>query len=209
MTNDRYNLYTYIHKGIRFELADLMRTAGNLDFADREAASALVARLRQSLHLMNEHALHEDQFVEPLLQACAPQLARRVAATHQVLESQEEEVLHLCDLAPGNSAAGYKLYLALTRYAATQFGHMAEEEAEIIAALWQRYSDDEIIRAENALVASIEPPKAATYFTWMVPGMNETEREVFLNALRKGAPAEAVAFVEELARAAREAQLAA
>ncbi len=209
MTNDRYNLYTYIHKGIRFELADLMRTAGNLDFADREAASALVARLRQSLHLMNEHALHEDQFVEPLLQACAPHLARRVAATHQVLESQEEEVLHLCDLAPGNSAAGYKLYLALTRYAATQFGHMAEEEAEIIAALWQRYSDDEIIRAENALVASIEPPKAATYFTWMVPGMNETEREVFLNALRKGAPAEAVAFVEELARAAREAQLAA
>ncbi|MBK9975712.1 MAG: hemerythrin domain-containing protein [Planctomycetes bacterium] len=209
MTNDRYNLYTYIHKGIRFELADLMRTAGNLDFADREAASALVARLRQSLHLMNEHALHEDQFVEPLLQACAPQLARRVAATHQVLESQEEEVLHLCDLAPGNSAAGYKLYLALTRYAATQFGHMAEEEAEIIAALWQRYSDDEIIRAENALVASIEPPKAATYFTWMVPGMNETEREVFLNALRKGAPVEAVAFVEELARAAREAQLAA
>lgn len=209
MTNDRYNLYTYIHKGIRFELADLLRTAGNLDFADRDAATALVARLRQSLHLMNEHALHEDQFVEPLLQACAPHLARRVAATHQVLESQEEEVLHLCDVAPGNPAAGYKLYLALTRYAATQFGHMAEEETEIIAALWQSYSDDEIIRAENALVASIDPPKTATYFTWMVPGMNEPEREVFLGALRKGAPAEAVAFVEELARAAREAQLAA
>lgn len=209
MTNDRYNLYTYIHKGIRFELSDLLRAAGNLDFSDRDAAQALVKRLRFSLQLMNEHAEHEDQFVEPLLQACAPHLARRVAATHKVLESQEEEVLHLCDVAPGNAAAGYKLYLALSRYAATQYGHMAEEETEIIAALWHSYSDDEIIRAENALVASIEPPKTAAYFTWMVPGMNEPEREVFLGALRKGAPAEAVAFVEELARAAREAQLAA
>lgn len=209
MTNDRYNLYTYIHKGIRFELSDLLRTAGNLDFSDRESAQSLVKRLRFSLQLMNEHAEHEDQFVEPLLQACAPHLARRVAATHKVLESQEEELLQLCDIAPGNAAAGYKLYLALSRYAATQFGHMAEEETEIIAALWKDYTDDEIVRAENALVASIEPPKAATYFTWMVPGMNEPEREVFLGALRKGAPAEAVAFVEELARAAREAQLAA
>ncbi len=209
MTTERYNLYTYIHKGIRFELAHLLRDAGNLDFADREAATRLVQRLRASLQLMNEHALHEDEFVEPLLQTISPQLARRVAATHHVLATQEHEVLELCNTAPGNRDAGYKLYLALTRYAATQFGHMAEEETEIIEALWQGYTDDEIIRAENALVASIEPPKAATYFTWMVPGMNEPEREVFLGAMRRGAPPEAVAFVEELARTAREARLVA
>lgn len=209
MQTDRYNFYTYIHKGIRYELAYLLRAAGSLDFADRDAAESLVARLRQSLQLMHGHAAHEDVFYEPLLKSAAPNLARRVAATHQVLDSQEEEILRLCETAPGNRATGYALYLALSRYAATQFGHMAEEETEIITALWRAYSDEQLIQAENALVSSINPAKVAVYTSWMVPGMNEPERETFLAALRKGAPAEAVAMVEELTRAAREAQLAA
>ena len=75
MTTSRYNFYTIIHKGIRHELGELLRLGAGTDFAGPEAA-AYVARLRASIHLMNEHALHEDHHVEPLLERFAPPLVR-------------------------------------------------------------------------------------------------------------------------------------
>ncbi|MCB9894239.1 MAG: hemerythrin domain-containing protein [Planctomycetes bacterium] len=207
MQTNRYNPYTYIHKGIRRELTDLLRIAANLDFADGSAAEPFVARLAQSVQLMHKHAEHEDHVIDPLMQQFAPKLARRVLATHKVLEGHEEEVLSLCDEAVGSPAVGYSLYLALSRYAATQFAHMSEEETDVVQAIWQNMDDAEIIAAENAIVSQIEPQNLAIYLTWMIHGVNEEERTTFINALKKGAPPEAVAFAEEQARAAREAQL--
>lgn len=209
MQTNRYNLYTYIHKGIRRELGELLRIAANLDFADVEASRRFVQRLRNSLRLMNDHAHHEDEVIDPRLAEFAPKLARRIAATHKVLEGEEEALLALCDIACGDPAAGYSLYLALTRYVATQYAHMSEEETDVIEAMWQHMSDDEVIGCEHAIVANIAPEDNAAYLTWMIHGVNGSERETFLNALRKGAPPEAVAFAEEQARAANEAQLTA
>lgn len=209
MQNIRYNPYTFIHKGIRFELAELLRTVGNFDFRDAQGGHGVARRLRESVRLMNEHARHEDAQIDPLLLAKAPHLSRRVHSAHGLLETHEAEVLRLCDAAPGNPVDGYRLYLALSRYASAQFTHMAEEETEIVAGLWRHFSDAEIIAAENAIIAGLTPQDAGEYFSWMIPGMNDVERETLLAAMRQGAPAEAVAFVEELVRAAHEAQLAA
>lgn len=209
MQNDRYNLYLYIHKGIRRELSDLLRIAGSLDFTDREAARNFTQRLRLSLRLMHEHAEHEDRVVDPLLQQFAPKLARRVLSTHKVLDEHEREILSLCDAAISEPAAGYRLYLALSRYAATQYAHMSDEETEVIGQMWLNMSDEEIIAAENSIVKGVQPQDVGVYFTWMLHGINEPERVAFIEALRKGAPPEAVAFAEEQARAAREAQLTA
>ena len=206
MQNNRYNPYTYIHKGIRRELAHLLRTAGNLDFSDEPEARAFIAGLRNSLRLMNKHAHHEDLNVDPVLTGFAPKLARRITATHKVLEEQEREVLSLCENAPGDPAVGYSLYLALSRYAATQFGHMAEEETDVVQELWLNMTDEEIIKVESAIVSSIEPQDLGVFLTWMIHGINRHERDVFIEGMRQGAPPEAVAFAEEQARAAREVE---
>lgn len=208
MTTSRYNFYTIIHKGIRHELGELLRLGAGTDFAGPEAA-AYVARLRASIRLMNEHALHEDHHVEPLLERFAPPLARRVAATHRVLEAHEHEVLRLCEAALGSPADGHALYLALTRYAATQYGHMAEEESDVIEALWERMSDDQIMGVEHAIVSGIAPEDNATYMAWMIHGISDPEREAFIGAMRQGAPAEVVAYAEALASSARQTRLAA
>ncbi|MCA8915370.1 MAG: hemerythrin domain-containing protein [Planctomycetes bacterium] len=209
MQTNRYNPYTYIHKGIRRELTELLRIAANLDFADVETAEAFVRRLRLSVRLMHQHAEHEDEVVDPRLQEFAPKLARRVLATHKVLETHESEVLGLTASAVGNPAVGYTLYLALSRYTATQFAHMSEEETDVAQELWLNMSDEEIIATEHSIVSHIPPQDMPVYLTWMIHGVNEAERTTFINTLKKGAPPEAVAFAEEQARAAREAQLAA
>lgn len=208
MTTGRYNFYTIIHKGIRHELGELLRLGAGTDFSGPDAA-AYVARLRASLRLMNEHALHEDHHVEPLLEKISPALARRVAATHRVLEAHEHDVLALCEPALGSPAEGYALYLALTRYAATQYGHMAEEETDVMEGLWERMSDDQLMGLEHAIVSGIAPEDNAVYMAWMIHGISDPEREAFIGAMRQGAPAEVVAYAESLATSARHTRLAA
>lgn len=208
MTTGRYNFYTIIHKGIRHELGELLRLGAGTDFSGPDAA-AYVARLRASLRLMNEHALHEDHHVEPLLEKISPALARRVAATHRVLEAHEHDVLALCEPALGSPAEGYALYLALTRYAATQYGHMAEEETDVMEGLWERMSDDQLMGLEHAIVSGIAPEDNAVYMAWMIHGISDPEREAFIGAMRQGAPAEVVAYAESLATSARQTRLAA
>lgn len=208
MTTGRYNFYTIIHKGIRHELGELLRLGAGTDFSGPDPA-AYVARLRASLRLMNEHALHEDHHVEPLLEKISPALARRVAATHRVLEAHEHDVLALCEPALGSPAEGYALYLALTRYAATQYGHMAEEETDVMEGLWERMSDDQLMGLEHAIVSGIAPEDNAVYMAWMIHGISDPEREAFIGAMRQGAPAEVVAYAESLATSARHTRLAA
>ena len=126
MQNNRYNPYTYIHKGIRRELAHLLRTAGNLDFSDEPEARAFIAGLRNSLRLMNKHAHHEDLNVDPVLTGFAPKLARRITATHKVLEEQEREVLSLCENAPGEEYGEKRFRASVRRAAALDAGEMRD-----------------------------------------------------------------------------------
>ena len=86
---------------------------------------------------------------------------------------------------------------------------MAEEESDVIEALWERMSDEQIMGVEHAIVSSIAPEDNATYMAWMIHGISDPEREAFIGAMRQGAPAEVVAYAEALANSARQMRLAA
>lgn len=209
MTAHRYNFYKFIHKGIRRELGELLRLAAALDFEDQRETGPYLARLHASLALMGAHAHHEDAHIEPLVERFAPALARRIFATHRVLDQQEHELLRRAEAAREYPDVGHTFYLALTRYVATQLGHMAEEESEVMELLWEHLGDEEIIAIEGAIVGSCAPEENAVYMEWMMRGVSEPERVAFLAAMRMGAPPEAVAHAEQLAQAAREARAAA
>ena len=209
MTAHRYNFYKIIHKGIRRELGELLRLAAELDVDDRDATNPYLARLHASLALMGAHAHHEDAHIEPLVERFAPALARRIFATHRVLDQQEHELLRRAEVMRERADAGHAYYLALTRYVATQLGHMAEEETEVMELLWEHVSDEDLLAVEGAIVASCAPEENAVYMEWMMHGVSEPERVAFLAAMRQAAPPEAVAHAELLAQAARESRAAA
>ena len=202
MSTSRHNFYACIHKGIRRELSELVRGAAHVDFAAPEARARYLDRLRASLTLMSAHATHEDHHIEPLIESFAPALARRIAATHRVLDEQEHTVLAAAEHAH-DRVSGHALYLAVTRYAATQLGHMADEESEVMAVLWAHMSDVAILAVEHAIVESCTPAENAVYLEWMLRGVNEAEEAELLAGLRAGAPAEVVAYAEQIASDAR------
>lgn len=203
MSAERQNHYTAVHKGIRRQLAELLTLAGTLDFEDTRQRQAFSDRFDHVAQMLEAHARHEDKHMGPLIETAAPELNRRIAATHHVLEDALEELqgtLALMHREPGRARAlGYNLYLSLARYVATQFDHMHEEESSVMAALWAAFDDATLDAMHKALLADISPQEMGVWLSWMVPNLNPVEQQGMIAAMDKAAPPNVLAFVKDLA----------
>lgn len=201
MTN-RFHMYRDIHKGVRMLLSDLVVRAGTTDFADRAQAADLCGRVEEGFDFLEDHAKHENGFVVPLLEARCPELAARNAAEHLAHDSgfaSAREKLARA-VSTGSAAEGHAFVLALSRIASELLEHMADEEEVIMPALWAAYTDDELLAAHGALLASLSPAEMMHSVGLMLPAMNGRERIDFVAGMRMGAPPPVVTAVLDLAR---------
>jgi hypothetical protein len=200
MNRNRLDLYRNVHKGIRVMLFDLVQKSGRTDFTDITSVAKLRTETRELFELLESHAHNEDLYVMPLVHAAAPKLAAEFAAAHDDQEARLPGLLAALDSidtsARDAEARGHAFVVQLSRVAGELLTHMADEELELNAALWQAYSDEELHAAEQRLVASIPPEKMARYLRWMLPAMNPAERASFLAVL----PPPVFEFVRALAK---------
>lgn len=204
MSTPRINLYQGIHKGIRAMLAHLLGRAGRLSFGDAAAVSSLRAEVEDLFELLAGHARTEDRFVHPLLAPVAPSVLDRLARAH---EGQEDELAHLLALlrdaaagGPEAPAIGQRFLLGLSRFAAEQLAHMADEEELAMPAPWAACEDAALGQVQAALLASIPPAKMARYLRWMLPALNAEERAGMLTHMQGAAPPPAFAATLALCR---------
>jgi iron-sulfur cluster repair protein YtfE (RIC family) len=194
----RVDLYTTIHKGLRAFMARTLEAVGRMDTADAEDVAQALAQLRALLGLMRTHMHVENQFLHPALEARRPGAARRTAGEHAEHEHAFEE-LHGAILAlersaePARAGAAALLYRRLALFVAENFAHMHVEETENNAFLWATYSDDELARIHDALLASIAPEERALALRWMLPVLTPAERAGILTELQAKMPAAAFA----------------
>lgn len=202
------DLYRDIHKGIRAELFAITTTAGSLDPDDRGDRAALAAHVESMRGVLVQHAEHEDEFVEPLLETHLPGMAERVSAEHVDLDARFGAV---ADLAGGLTVAtsdarrvAHVLYLELSAFTSRYLHHQHVEEVEIMPAL------DRIVGAPGcgavhaAIVGSIPPDELARSLAFMLPAMNPYDRTEMLGGIRLAAPAEAFDAIVGLARSVLE-----
>ncbi len=200
----RNSLYRDIHKGIRRLMFDLVNRAGRTDFNDAVAVSMLRAETRSCFELLSAHAHHENVFMAPVVTAHAPHLSNLVAPAHDEHEMEIEALTLMLERLDsshsGAAAAGHDLVVRLSRFFGDLFVHMADEEEQIMPALWKAMTDEEIAAVEHQIVASIAPDKLARFLSWMLPAMNHPERVEMLGAMQQTAPPEVFAFVLDLSR---------
>jgi hypothetical protein len=92
------------------------------------------------------------------------------------------------------------LYHELALFVAHNFEHMHLEETAHNAALWQHYTDEELMAVHGALVSSIPPGEMMLVMRWMVPFMAPAERLALLGGMRQQAPGEAFGAVLDVVR---------
>ncbi len=198
--SNRLDLYRNVHKGIRVMLFDLVQKSGRTDFTDLTAVAKLRADVRDIFELLESHAHNEDTYAMPLVRNANPALAREFAEAHEDQEARLPGLLAALEAIDTSShdaeRQGHAFVVQLSRVAGELLTHMADEEIEINAVLWDAYSDEELHAAEQRLVSSIPPAKMERYLRWMLPAMNPSERADFLAML----PPPVFTFVRQLAK---------
>lgn len=196
MGNNRVDLYTEVHKGIRRELCDWVGRIGRLDAEN--AAEVAQARLDFSKlsSMLSTHAQHEELWVHPLLSACAPDLESELEREHSEHDVRFDAVVDAFDrLNGGGSDAPWALQQTLYRKFAEFCGHylvhLGREEDEAMPALQERHSDDELLGVSAEIRDSTPPKEMAGFLAVMIPAMNVEERVSMLGGMKANAPKEA------------------
>jgi hypothetical protein len=188
------DLYRDIHKGIRAEMFAAVLEAGRLDPADVVGTADLAAQVADLVHLLEEHARHEDGVIHPVLARHRPDLEDVLAGHHRALDARTAHLLALADDATGGAGDPrlrlHRLHLALAAFTGDYLLHQNVEEAVVMPALARAVGPAVLGELNDAIVSSIPPDDMARSLSAMLPAMNLDDRAELLGGMQQGAPAE-------------------
>jgi hypothetical protein len=194
----RYDIYAFIHKGLRAAMSQSLVTLGNLDAQDDAELLPALQATDTLLAMCRAHVGHENTFVHPAMEQRRPDSSRVIAHEHaehiEEIEALRQEVQRLRRLPSLRRAEPLlQFYRRFAVFMAENFMHMAKEEREHNAVLWACYGDAEIAAIEAELVSHIDPELLPAILSCMLQAMAPAERAEFLGALRPSMPADAFA----------------
>lgn len=189
----RHDLYAPIHKALRLLQARTLTLVGVTDFTDDAATARTLGVVRELLHTAARHLEHEEAVIHPLLAARAPDAVILLEAQHGEHRAVFAEFYHLAGRVAGAVALdrprqGRELYLALAKFMAADFLHMAHEEQAVMPLLQSLFTDEELIAMEGEIVAWIPPNELAVLLQAMLEALSRPERAHLMGGVRAGAP---------------------
>jgi hypothetical protein len=193
MTNERYNIYALIHKGLRAWMCEVLTAVGRMDPHDAADVAAALDDVRALLAGCESHLVHENEYVHTALEARAPGSASVTALEHEHHEQSLaalESSIRAVEASNGSAraAAAMRLYRQLALFIAQNFEHMHVEETENHAVLTAHYSEAEVFAIEQAIVGSLTPEEKMATMRWMAPSAAPHERAALLSGMRQNAP---------------------
>jgi hypothetical protein len=205
--NNPVHLYTPVHKGHRRRLCEMSVGAGRLDYTGQAALDALSEELKAVAKILRLHTGYEERFIHPMLSHRMPGGAEKLQADHRVINHMIDLlVAHFEGLKANDIASerrqtlGLEFYLALNRFIAFYLSHMNEEEENAQPALWRLCTYDELVAAQDAIVASQTPEEATESLEMMIPALNLDEVAKLLGMAQKNAPPQAFQNATTLAQ---------
>lgn len=180
--------YRKAHKAIRASLGRLLESAGRTDFGDTASIDRFRAELESAVELLATHARIEVQFLDGLLGSHEPAKASNIQHQHLDLERELHAAmsrLHQVDetLGPEGDGdrddardQGHSFYLALSRFVASYFFHIADEEEHALPALRKHVSEAELRDALARAHATVSPDELARTKALVLASISDPER---------------------------------
>lgn len=201
-TQPRYDMYSAIHKGIRYAHCQQLMQLSSFDIEDDAARDAVVASMRKHMVLCHGHLHHENEHIHTALEARSPGASEVAEEGHVEHEQSFAEIEHLIEaLAKTDkserAAATRTLYRRFALFMAHDFEHMNEEETILQTALQYAFSDAELMEIEHRIVTSIPADEMPLSMVPMLSAMHPSDRRATLAGMKQGMPPEAFGGVME------------
>jgi len=190
----RLNSFSLIHKGLRAMLYDASLSLQQTDFSIAAEATIALTKVDKVLFAFDRHAHHEDSFIIPMVEKFEPELAASFEKEHvedHHLGNCLKNLLAIYEntlLPEEKIMCGSAIVRSFTEFLVFNLQHMAKEEHLLNQALWEHYTDEQIIETSNKLVASIPPAEMQDGARWMLRGMSTTDAIGWLKGIKNSAP---------------------
>lgn len=189
----RYNFYHAIHKALRLGHCRMLPALGSLDYRDRDRTDAVLADLRGLMAVGQGHLDGENREIHTALEQRAPGASSHAADGHDDHErsfAEIEELIVLIEQAslPERELLGRRLYKRYAAFVAHDLEHMDIEETELLTALHDAFTDEELKAMEGRIVAAIPQQKMTAVMMLMAPALNHAERVELIAKLQKAMP---------------------
>ncbi|MCY3003670.1 MAG: hemerythrin domain-containing protein, partial [Planctomycetota bacterium] len=143
---NRLELYTTVHKGLRSALFAAAERVARTNFADPAAAREVAGSLGFLLDLLEEHAHHEDEFIQPVYQRHNSELALTLADDHARVEGLGRELRAMAARLEAATevervSLGRRIHERMNQFLAEHLQHMAREESLGQRLLWAHLDD--------------------------------------------------------------------
>jgi hypothetical protein len=200
MHQPRYNIYTTIHKALRFSMCETLTALGRVDDRDEKALLLALEATERLLQHCRNHLAHEDQFIHPLLGKLCGGESFTTADDHAQHELEIDELQVQIDEIKTASVQQRALlvlhfYREFSLFVAENLIHMRNEEIDNNQVLWANFTDSQIQVIEQAIVDSIPPEENMETLLVMLPNITHRERVELLSGMQQGAPTEVFAFL--------------
>lgn len=189
----RHDFYHAIHKALRLGHCRMLPALGCHNYRDEANTTLLMNELRSLLMLAKSHLEGENREIHAALEERAPGASAHAAEDHAEHErsfAEIEDLIRAVETAPASARekAGRALYKRYAIFAAHDIEHMNVEETELLAALHDAFTDDELRAIETRIVSAIALPKMAAYMALMAPALSHRERVELLAKLQAAMP---------------------
>jgi hypothetical protein len=165
----RPNPYAAIHGALRRGMADTLARLGSLAAGEAHTLGAALTQAQTLLTLLRRHALIENLFVHPAIEAVSPGATRTTQDEHEQHLLAIGELLAECEALSTrpDAAAAQRLHRHLARLVAENLVHMQDEETRLAPLLLAGYGDAEIAAMEQRAAATVPPAERALLMRWL------------------------------------------
>ena len=176
-------------------LYDAALTLQQTDFANDAEASVVLAKINDVLFTFYNHAHHEDGFIIPAVETYEPQLAASFEQEHVEDSRIANELKNLIAIYENTffpeekTICGSAIVKSFTAFIVFNLKHMAKEEILLNQALWQHYTDEQIIAIQQQLMAAIPPAELQQTSRWMMRAISTNDVINWLKNVKATAPA--------------------
>lgn len=190
----RYNIFNMIHKALRFKLYNTALTLQQTYFADTAEAALAFEQVNEVINAFEQHGHHEDSILMPVIVSFQAATIASFEKDHIDDRRMGEDLQHLQNIyhAAQNTNERLMTGSAITRsfvdYMIFNLQHMQREETELNQLLWDNFTDDEILKIDHQIVASIPPQEMAVTARWFMQAINSHEVINWLIAVKQTAP---------------------
>jgi len=199
IATQRYATYRPIHKAMRHILLSASQKVGLADFGDDADVSEALEAVDQMISMLHDHRQNEDRYVHPPAEARIPGITAKFVDDHNEDIRLSDEVDGIAGEIRSASGAerialGVNLHERLNDYIGIYLGHLYREETTMQQALWDKFTDEELLAIDMEIVANVPPQMMAVYLPVMCSTYSAAEIAPILGGIKANAPAEFVEF---------------